>query len=181
MSFSLIYICCSFRGGILSVVFRTVAICFWPARNLECPYFFSDLILFPFILLFFYIVPYPSFSSISMSFSLIYICCSFWGRHSICCFPHCSHMFLTRMDLECPCLFSDLILFPFLLLFFYIVPYPSFSMSFSLIYHRRKGRVRNNIEEKEEKREEDKVGKETRALQVPCGSETYGYSGENSR
>ena len=32
---------------------------------------------------------------------------------------------------------------------------------------RRKGRVRNNIEEKEEKREEDKVGKETRALQVP--------------
>ena len=30
----------------------------------------------------------------------------------------------------------------------------------------------NNIEEKEEKREEDKIGKETRALQVPCGSET---------
>ena len=59
----------------------------------------------------------------------------FPGRHSICCFPHCSHMFLTRRDLECPCLFSDLILFPFLLLFFYIVPYPSFSsMSFSLIY-----------------------------------------------
>ena len=45
----------------------------------------------------------------------------------------------------------------------------------------RKGRVRNNIEEKGEKREEDKVGKETRALQVPCGSETYGYSGENNR
>ena len=44
---------------------------------------------------------------------------------------------------------------------------------------RRKGRVRNNIEEKEEKREEDKIGKETRALQVPCGSETYGYSGKN--
>ena len=47
MSFSLIYICCSFRGGILSVVFRTVAICFWPAGNLECPCLFSDLILFP--------------------------------------------------------------------------------------------------------------------------------------
>ena len=47
--------------------------------------------------------------------------------------------------------------------------------------HRKKERVRNNIEEKEEKREEDKVGKETRALQVPCGSETYGYSGENNR
>ena len=72
MSFSLIYICCSFRGGILSVVFPTVAICFWPAGNLECPCLFSDLILFPFLLLFFYIVPYPSFSS--MSFSLIYIC-----------------------------------------------------------------------------------------------------------
>ena len=28
MSFSLIYICCSFRGGILSVVFPTVARCF---------------------------------------------------------------------------------------------------------------------------------------------------------
>ena len=46
---------------------------------------------------------------------------------------------------------------------------------------RRKGRVRNNIEEKEEKREEDKIGKETRALQVPCGSETSGYSGGNNR
>ena len=43
----------------------------------------------------------------------------------------------------------------------------------------RKGK--ENIEEKEEKREEDKVGKETRALQVPCGSETYGYSGENNK
>ena len=42
-------------------------------------------------------------------------------------------------------------------------------------------RHRNNIEEKEEKREEDKVGKVTRVLQVPCGSERYGYSGENSR
>ena len=47
--------------------------------------------------------------------------------------------------------------------------------------HQRKGRIRNNIEEKEEKREEDKVGKETRALQVPCGSETSGCSGENNR
>ena len=28
ISFSLIYICCSFRGGILSVVFPTVAMCF---------------------------------------------------------------------------------------------------------------------------------------------------------
>ena len=133
MSFSLIYICCSFRGGILSVVFPTVAICFWPAGNLECPCLFSDLILFPFLLLFFYIVPYPSFSS--MSFSLIYICCSFRGGILSVVFPTVAICFWPAGNLECPCLFSDLILFPFLLLFFYIVPYPSFSsMSFSLIY-----------------------------------------------
>ena len=145
MSFSLIYIWCSFRGGILSVVFPTVAICFWPAGNLECPCLFSDLILFPF--LFFYIVPYPSFSS--MSFSLIYICCSFRGGILSVVFPAVAICFWPAGNLECPCLFSDLILFPFFLLFFYSVPYPSFSsMSFSLIYHRRKGRVRNNIEEK---------------------------------
>ena len=133
MSFSLIYICCSFRGGSLSVVFPTLAICFWPAGNLECPGLFSDLILFPFLLLFFYIVPYPSFSS--MSFSLIYICCSFRGGILSVVFPTVATCFWPAGNLECPCLFSDLILFPFLLLFFYIVPYPSFSsMSFSLIY-----------------------------------------------
>ena len=133
MSFSLIYICCSFRKGILSVVFPTVARCFLPAGNLECPCLFSDLILFPFLLLVFYIVPYPSFSS--MSFSLIYICCSFRGGIlSVVC-PTVAICFWPAGNLECPCLFSDLILFPFLLLFFYIVPYPSCSsMSFSLIY-----------------------------------------------
>ena len=133
MSFSLIYICCSFRGGSLSVVFPILAICFWPAGNLECPGLFSDLILFPFLLLFFYIVPYPSFSS--MSFSLIYICCSFRGGILSVVFPTVAICFWPAENLECPCLFPDLILFPFLLLFFYIVPYPSFSsMSFSLIY-----------------------------------------------
>ena len=91
MSFSLIYICCSFRGGILSVVFPAVAICFWPAGNLECPCLFFDLILFPFLFLFFFIVPFPSFSS--MSFSLIHICCSFRGG-----ILYCSHMFLTRRE-----------------------------------------------------------------------------------
>ena len=133
LSFSLIYICCSFRGGILSVVFPAVAICFWPVGNLECPCLFSHLILFPFLLLFFYIVPYPSCSS--MSFSLIYICCSFRGGILSVVFPSIAICFWPAGKLECPCLFSDLILFPFLLLFFYIVPYPSFSsMSFSLIY-----------------------------------------------
>ena len=146
MSFSLIYICCSFRGGILSVVFPTVALCFWPAGNLECPCLFSDLILFPFLLLFFYIVPYPSFSSMSfsliyiccslilfpflllfcyivpypsfssMSFSLIYICCSFRGGILSVVFPTVAICFWPAGNLECPCLFSDLILFPFLFL-----------------------------------------------------------------
>ena len=136
MSFSLIYICCNFRGGILTAIFPTVAICFWPAGNLECPCFFSDLVLFHFLLLFFYIVPYPSFSS--MFFSLIYICCShcsFRGGILSVVFPTVAICVWHAGNLECPCLFSDLILFPFLLLLFYIVPYPSFSsMSFSLIY-----------------------------------------------
>ena len=133
MSFSLIYICCCFRGGILSVVFPTIAMCFWPAGNLECPCLFSDLILFPFLLLFFYIVPYPSFSS--MFFLLIYICCSFRKGILFVVFPTVAICFWLAGNVECPCLFSDLILFPFLLLFFYIVPYPSFSsMSFLLIY-----------------------------------------------
>ena len=133
LSFLWIYICCSFRGGILSVVFPAVAICFWPAGNLECLCLFSDLILFPFLFLFLYIVPYPSCSS--MSFSLIYICCSFRGGIlSVVCLT-VAICFWPAGNLECPCLFSDLILFPFLLLFLYIVPYPSFSsMSFSLIY-----------------------------------------------
>ena len=121
MSFSLIYICCSFRGGILSVVFPAVAICFWPAGNLECLCLFSDLILFPFFFLFLYIVPYPSFSS--MSFSLIYICCSFRGGILSVVFPSVARCFWPAGNLECPCLFSDLIPFPFLILFFYIVPF----------------------------------------------------------
>ena len=119
MSFSLIYICRSFRGGILPVVFPIVAICFWPAGNLECPCLFSDLILFPFLLHFFYIVPpFPSFSS--MYFSLIYICCSFRGGILSVVLLTVAICFWPAGNLECPCLFSDLILFPFLLLFFYV-------------------------------------------------------------
>ena len=118
MSFSLIYICCSFWGGILSVVFPTLAIFFWPAGNLECPCLFSDLILFPFLLLFFYIVPYPSFSS--MSFSLIYICCSFRGGILSVVYTHCSQMFLTRREPGVPLSLFRPYPIPFLLLFFYI-------------------------------------------------------------
>ena len=106
-AFSLIYICWSFRGGILSVVFATVARCFWPAGNLECPCLFSDLILFPFLVLFFYIVPYPSFSS--MSFSLIYICSCFRGGILSVVFRTVAICFWPAGNLECPCLFSDLI------------------------------------------------------------------------
>ena len=129
--FPLIYICCRFRGGILFVVFPTVVRCFWPAGNLECPGLFSDLILFPFLLLFFYIVPYPSFSS--MSFSLIYICCSFRGGILSVVFTTVARCFWPAGNLECPGLFSDLILFPFLRIFCYIVPYPSFSSVFFFI------------------------------------------------
>ena len=132
MSFSLIYICCSFRGGILSVVFTTVARCFWPAGNLECPCLFSDLILFPFLLLFLILFLFLPFL---LSFPLIYICCSFRGGILSVVFPAVSICVWPAGNLECPCLFSDLILFAFLLFLFYINPYPSFSsMSFSLIY-----------------------------------------------
>ena len=95
MSFSLIYICCSFRGGILSVVFATVAICFWPAGNLECPCLFSDLISSLF----------SSFSSI-LFLTLPFLLCLFhWSISAVVSreafyllFPHCSHMFLTRRE-----------------------------------------------------------------------------------
>ena len=81
MSFSLIYICCSFRGGILSVVFPSVARCFWPAGNLECPCLFSDLILFPFLLFFFYCsLPFLFFYVFFIDLYLLW----FPGRHSIC-------------------------------------------------------------------------------------------------
>ena len=112
--------------------------------NLECPCLFSDLILFPFLLLFFYIVPYPSFSS--MSFSLIYICCSFRGGILSVVFPTVARCFWPAGNLECPCPFSDLILFssfssilfltlPFLLCLFHWSIFASSSLfpSFSSI------------------------------------------------
>ena len=120
LSFSWIYICCSFRGGILSVVFPVVAICFWPAWNLECPCLFSDLILFPFLFLLFYIVPYPSCSS--MSFSLIYICCSFRGGIlSVVC-PTVAICFWPAGNLECPCLFSSSLFSSFSSILFLTLP-----------------------------------------------------------
>ena len=116
------YICCSFRGGILSVVFPTVAICFLPAGNLECPCLFSDLILFPFLLLLLLYCSLITLPFLLWSFSLIYICSSFRGGILSVVFPTVALCFWPAGNLECPCLFSDLILFPFLLLFFYIVP-----------------------------------------------------------
>ena len=108
---------------------------FLTRREPGVPCFFSDLILFPFLLLFFYIVPYPSFSS--MSFSLIYICCNFRGgilSADYRLFSHCSHMFLTRREPGVPLsllrpyplpfsppflLYCSLITLPFLLCFFH--------------------------------------------------------------
>ena len=129
MFFSLIYICCSFRGGILSVVFPAVAICFWPAGNLECPCLFSDLILFPFLLH----CSWIALPFLLCLFSLIYICCSFRGGILSVVFPAVAICFWPAGNLECPCLFSDLILFPFLLHCSWIA-LPFLLCLFSLIY-----------------------------------------------
>ena len=93
----------------------------------------SDLILFPFLLLFFYIVPYPSISS--MSFLLIYSAVVS-GRHSICCFPHCSHMFLTRREPGVPLSLFRPYPLPFSppFLLYCSLPFLFSSISFSLIY-----------------------------------------------
>ena len=135
MSFSLIYICCSFRGGILSVVCPTVAICFLTRREPGVP-----LSLFrpyplpfstPFLL---YCSLTLSFSS--MSFSLIYICCSFRGGILSVVFPTVAICFLTRREPGVPLsrfrpyplpFFSSFSSILFLTLSFS-------SMSFSLIY-----------------------------------------------
>ena len=106
---------------------------FLTRREPGVPYFFSDLILFPFLLLFFYIVPYPSFSS--MSFSLIYICCNFRGGILSVIFPTVAICFWPAGNMKCPCLFSDLILFPFLLFFFYCsLPFLFFYVFFIELY-----------------------------------------------
>ena len=109
MSFSLTYICCSFRGGILSVVFRTVAICFWPAGNLECPCLFSDLIR-PYPLPF--SAPFLLYCSLPflpfMSFSLIYICCSFRGGILSVAFRTVAICFWPAGNLECLVFFPTL-------------------------------------------------------------------------
>ena len=55
---------------------------------------------------------------------------SFPGRHSICCFPHCSHMFLTRREPGVPLSLFRPYPLPFSPLFSSIVPYPSFSSTF---------------------------------------------------
>ena len=74
------FLLCLFHWSISAVAsgeafyLSTVALCFWPAGNLECPCLFSDLILFPFSPPFLLYCSLPFFSS--MSFSLIYICCS---------------------------------------------------------------------------------------------------------
>ena len=94
MSFSLIYIDCSFRGAFYLLFFY--------CSHISDPQgTWSSLVSFP-------ILSSSLFSSLSSIlfltlpfllclYSLIYTCCSF-RRHSICCFPCCSHMFLTRRE-----------------------------------------------------------------------------------
>ena len=131
MSFSLTYICCSFRGGILSVVFPTVAICSDPQGT------WSALVSFPTLSS----SLFSSFSSILFLTLPFLLCLCFidlyllWfpGRHSICCFLHCSQMFLTRREpgvplslfRSYPLPFSPPFLlycsFPFLLLYVFFI------------------------------------------------------------
>ena len=120
MSFSLIYICCSFQRHSICC-FPHCSHLFLTCREPGVPLSLFRSYPLPFSPPFLYIVPYPSFSS--MSFSLIYICCSFRGGILSVVFPTVAICFWPAGNLECPCLFSDLILFPFLLLFFYIVPF----------------------------------------------------------
>ena len=106
---SLIYICGSFRGGILSAVSHV----FVTRRGTWSALSFS------FVSIMFLSLPF-----LLCLYSLIYTCYSF-RRHSIYFFPLYSDIFCRRMR---NALF--LLLFPFLSLFFYIVPYPSFSLCF---------------------------------------------------
>ena len=57
----------------------------------------------------------------------------------------------------------------------------TFYLSFTSEKNIKKRKGKEQYRRKGKTREEDKIGKETRALQVPCRSETYGYSGENNR
>ena len=128
----------------LSAVFPTVAICFWPAGNLECPCLFSGTLsssLFSSFSSILFLNPqgtwsYSSFSSMFLfhwSISAVVSGEAFYLL-IICCFPHCSHMFLTRREPGVPLslfrsyplpfspsflLYCSLITLPFLLWFFH--------------------------------------------------------------
>ena len=134
MSFSLIYICCSFRGGILSF-FSHCSHMFLTRREPGVP-----LSLFR---------PYPlPFSPPFLLYcSLItpFLCFFHWSISAVVsgeafylliigCFPHCSHMFLTRREPGVPLslfrpyplpfsppflLYCSLITLPFLLCLFH--------------------------------------------------------------
>ena len=60
----------------------------------------------------------------------------FPGRHSVCCFPHCSHMFLTRREPGVPLSLFRPYPLPFSppFLLHCSLPFLSSSMPFSLIY-----------------------------------------------
>ena len=126
--------------GILCVPFRTIGTCLCPVGE---PVPFSR-ILFPFLVLFSYDVPFLSFPFLFFyaffahwSESAVF-CCSFHG-HSMCSFPHCSHVFVpcggTCSLVSCPLPFSCPFLlwcsFPFLSFSF---PFLSFPLFFSLSF-----------------------------------------------
>ena len=95
ISFSLIYICCSFRGGILSVVFHCSHM-FLTCREPGVPLSLFRPYPLPFS------PPFLLYCSLPFLFFYVFFIdlylLLFPGRHSICCFPHCSLIFLTRRE-----------------------------------------------------------------------------------
>ena len=102
--------------------FSTIATCLCPVGE---PVPFSR-ILFPFLVLLSYDVPFLSFL-LCLFCPLIYICCSFHG-HSMCVFSHYSHVFVACRAIWSS-LFSYPLLFAFLCLSFSFLFFPFLSFS----------------------------------------------------
>ena len=95
MFFSLIYICCSFRAAFYLLFFPLKP----HVSDLQGSR--GALVSFPILSS----CVFSSFSSILFLTPSVFLCFFHWsmyavvsGRHSICCFPPCSHMFLTRRE-----------------------------------------------------------------------------------
>ena len=92
MSFSLIYICCSFRVAFYLLFFHCSHM-FLTCREPGVPLSLFRSYPLPFS------PPFLLYCSLPFLFFYVFFIdlylLQFPGRHSICCFPHCSHMFLT--------------------------------------------------------------------------------------